>query len=199
MSKCIKFGVVIIGSMLLSHIANAADSSPVVAKCENFVDVKSKSRQEFDSTIFLQVSGILENQGAGSFDVAYEAPKSVCEVESFDNAGSQVTILHSPWKKADATLLYRVLIKSPAEQREILVVYDGIVANVAKEDCFHVSEKRNGVVSWYAIYKDQPTYTVVKGLVTAILADQAKPLLAVKWSADGKELEQVTYDNSRLK
>jgi len=199
MSKCLKFSLMILGSVLLGNAASAAEPAAAATKCENFADIKSKSRQEFDSTVLLQVSGMLENQGPTSFDVAYEAPKSACEVESFDNAGSQVSIVRSPWKKGDATLLYRIVVKSPAEQREFLVVYDGIVSNVAKEDCFHVSEKRNGMVSWYAVFKDQPTYAAVKALVVGILTDDAKPLLAVKWSADSKDLQQVVYDHSRLK
>lgn len=46
---------------------------------------------------------------------------------------------------------------------EVLVVYSGIAAAIAGNGpVVHVSEKRDAIISWYAMYRDESTYPAVK-------------------------------------
>lgn len=96
----------------------------------------------------------------------------------------------------------RIFCSSTTRQlpREVLVLYSGTVGLVLKGEAFHVTEKtRDGVISFYAMFKEEPTYLAVKELAMSILAASAKPLLAVRWPAGAKEGEIVAFDSSKLK
>jgi hypothetical protein len=64
--------------------------------------------------------------------------------------------------------------------------------------CFHPSETRKGIVSWYAMLGEQPSYAAVKKTVTVIFDGSAKPLQALRWPP-GKGGVVVAFDNNRLK
>ncbi|WP_153067368.1 hypothetical protein [Steroidobacter cummioxidans] len=168
------------------------------ATCKKLPPAKGKSRQRFDATSFMVVAGELEAQGEKNFRLAYEPPKGECLVERIDLAGQNVTAIYNPWEKGTQTLLYRFVTEDKA--REMLVLYNSLVGLVAKGGYgFHVSETRNGIVSFYAMFKEEPTYEAVKNIASEILSESAKPLLAVRWPEGAKEGEVVAFDSSRLK
>lgn len=146
------------------------------------------------------VAGELEAQGESRFHLEFSPPSSECQVELFDVADAKVTAIASSFQKGSSTVLYRFALVRPTGKSEVLVLYSGTAALVAgKGDVFHVSEDRDGVISWYAMFRDTPSYPVVKELVQRIIDGGAKPLLAVRWPAGAKEGEMVAYDSKRLK
>jgi hypothetical protein len=145
------------------------------------------------------VAGELEAQGEKDFRLKYAVPDSECLVERFDLADGKVNAIFSPWAKGPQTLLYRFVAGTPEEPREVLVLYSGTVGLALKGQAFHVTEKRAGIVSFYAMFKEEPTYQATKELATSILSGSAKPLLAVRWPEGAKEGEIVAFDSSRLK
>jgi hypothetical protein len=158
------------------------------------------SRQRFESTALMTVAADLESQGEADFHLKYDQPTAECLVESFAVSDARVTARYSPWEKGLSTLTYRFLVQRPTGSSEVLVVYSGMASFVSGGGyVFHVSEERDGVVSWYAMYRDDPAYTAVRSLVQDIVAGTAKPLLAVRWPKGAKKAEVVVYDTKRLK
>jgi hypothetical protein len=49
------------------------------------------------------------------------------------------------------------------------------------------------------MFRDQPTYAVLKPLVTSILNGSAPPLATVRWPAGAVEPVIEAYDTKRLK
>jgi hypothetical protein len=146
------------------------------------------------------VAAELESQGEAKFHLAFAPPSSECQVESFGDATSKVIAIASPLEKGPSTILYRFLVERPGSKNEVLVLYSGTAALVAgKGEVIHVSEERNGVVSWYAMYREAPAYPLVRKLVEEIVDGRAKPLMAVRWPAGAKEGEVLTFDSKRLK
>jgi hypothetical protein len=148
---------------------------------------KGKSRQRVDLKAFMLVATELEMQGQRNFDLRYEPPNSECLVENVGLEGGEVQVVYNPWQKGEQTLLYR-FAGVGEDSREVLVLYNGRVGLLLKGgDAFHVSEARHGTVSFYAMYKEEPTYQVVKALAAEIFKGDAKPLLAVRWpEGDGE-------------
>jgi len=70
---------------------------------------------------------------------------------------------------------------------------------IAKKDVFFVVEERKGSISYYAMFRDQPTYAALKPVVTGILDGSAQPLATVRWPAGAKEPVIDAYDSKRLK
>lgn len=145
------------------------------------------------------VAAELEAQGEKDFRLKYDPPASECLVERFTLANGTASAIYSPWAKGTQTLLYRFVTETPEESREVLVLYSGTVGLVTKGQAFHVTETRAGIVSFYAMFKEEPTYQAAKELATAIISASAKPLLAVRWPEGAKEGEIVAFDSSRLK
>jgi hypothetical protein len=79
------------------------------------------------------------------------------------------------------------------------VIYDGMASLMAKRPVFFLVEERAGSISYYAMFRDQPTFVALKPLVTSILDGSAKPLATVRWPAGAKEPAMDAYDTSRLK
>jgi hypothetical protein len=194
--------VVVVASLLLvtSFFARAQEARAIPdSPCKEAPLAKGKSRQRFDATAFMVVAGKLEAQGEKNFRLEYDPPAAECLVERFDVAGREVSAIHNPWEKGIQTLLYRFLAETPEGTREVLVLYNGTVGLVAKGQAFHVTETRAGVVSFYAMFKEQPTYQAAKELPASIFSASAKPLLAVRWPEGAKEGEVVAFDGSKLK
>jgi hypothetical protein len=179
--------------------AQEAQSLPETS-CKVAPPAKGKSRQRFDATAFMVVANELEAQGEKNFRLKYDPPAEECLVERFDAAGMSVSATYSPRAKGVQTLLYRFVADTPQGSREVLVLYSGTVGLVLKGEAFHVTEKtRDGVISFYAMFKEEPTYQAVKELAMSILSASVKPLLAVRWPAGAKEGEVVAFDDSKLK
>lgn len=184
------------GPPLLIH---AQSHGPIpAAECERAPPMKGKSRQRFDSTSFMVVAGELEAQGEENFRLIYEPPTAECLVERIVLSGHKLAATYNPREKGAQTLLYRFVAED--NSREVLVLYSGMVGLVAKGGHgFHVSETRGGIVSFYAMFKEQPTYEAAKTIAADILSGSAKPLLAVRWPEGAKEGEVVAFDDARLK
>jgi hypothetical protein len=130
----------------------------------------------------------------------YAPPKAHCIVETFPAGEASVAAGYSPWEKGISTLLYRFTVSRPEGPSEILVLYSGLASLMAGGGLvFHVSEERQGVVSWYAMYAQEPAYPDVKALAERIARGEAKPLMAVTWPKGAKEGEIVAFDSKRLK
>ena len=173
---------------------------PSIQPCTGPVITEGKSRQRFDAQALMMVAAELEAQGEARFHLEFAPPASECQVESFDVADAKIVGIASPIQKGPSTVLYRFIVERPTGKSEVLVIYSGTAAVFAgKGEVVHVSEERDGVVSWYAMFRDVPAYPPVKELVKRIVGGDAKPLLAVRWPAGAKEGEMVAYDSKRLK
>jgi len=177
-----------------------AAETDAIAPCAGVSEIKSKSRQLNHLGTMMVTLLILEKQGEAEFRPKYAAPASSCLLEKFDVAGTSVNAIYTPFEKGAHTLLYRFTAQSAEEAREILVVYDGDASLTYKKgDVFQVVEKRKGNISYYEMFRDQPTYTVVKPIVTSIIDGSAKPLVTVRWPPGAKEPVIDAFDTKRLK
>jgi len=184
---------------LLAAHAWSAEPVATVADCEGITDVKSRSRQLFESKVLMPILLILEAKGEVRFHLTYARPARQCVFDKFDVAGSAVQAIYAPLEKAsDPTLHWRFLV-SGAEPREILVLYDGTAAAMAEKDVFYVAEERQRKISFYAMFRDQPTYAALKPIAVSIVDGSAKPLALVRWPQGEKESVIETYDSKRLK
>ena len=171
-----------------------------LAACASQPLAKGKSRQRFDSTALMTVAGVLESQGEADFHIKFGAPGTECLLETFDVGTVKVRASYSAFEKGESTLLYRFVANEAPNSTEVLVIYSGLAALVAnKGPVFHVSQEKDGVISWYAMYREEPTYAATRGLVNDILAGKTQPLLAVRWPKGAKEGEVVAFDSKRLK
>lgn len=183
----------------LSGTVHAADAP----SCETTSTAKERAAERFDQAGLMMVATLLEQQGEANFHLKYAQPKSQCIADSFKVGGATVTVMYSPWQKGPSTLLYRVNVTRSSDgggTTDILVIYDGVTSLSAGAGLmFHVSEEHQGVISWYAMYREEPSLADVKALATRIVEGKAKPLLAVTWPKGAKEGELVAIDSARLK
>jgi hypothetical protein len=189
-------------SVLLSQncsIAAAVEGGDLQV-CTSPPNSKGASRPRDDLISLMMVAKELESQGEADFHLKYDAPKSPCVVETFDVASTKVTAIANPFEKGLSTLLYRFVVERPDGPSDILFIYSGFTALLLdKGNVFHVSEERDGVISWYMMYRDEPTYAAAKALAQDIVADRASPLMAVRWPRGAKEGSIVALDKKRLK
>ncbi|MGO9931717.1 MAG: hypothetical protein ACLPV8_07880 [Steroidobacteraceae bacterium] len=120
-------------------------------------------------------------------------------METFAVSDATVTARYNAWEKGLSTLLYRFSVDRPSGETEVLVIYSGTASFLKGGYIFHVSDEKDGVISWYAMFGDEPPYFAVKALVEQIIGGTAKPLLAVRWPKGAKEGELVAFDDKRLK
>jgi len=179
--------------------ATAAEAE-AIAPCAGVTEVKSKSRPLNHLGTMMVTLLVLEKQGEAEFRPKYAAPASACLLEKFDVAGTAVNAIYTPFEKGDHTLNYRFTAGTAEEAREILVVYDGNASLTYKKgDVFQVVEKRRADISFYAMFRDQPTYAALKPIVTSIIDGSAKPLVTVRWPPGAKEPVIDAFDTKRLK
>lgn len=172
-----------------------------VKPCSSPPPTRGKLRERFDAMALLIVSAQLETQGEADFHLKYEAPAEECLVESFTVGELSVRARYNKWQKGTSTLLYRFTVERLDGTTEVLVLYSGFASVFASGSgyVFHVAEERDGVISWYAMFKKEPTYPGVRTLVERIIAGGARPLMAVRWPAGAKEAVIEAYDTGRLK
>jgi hypothetical protein len=180
---------------------SAPSKAEEIPACAAITEVKSKSRPLFSGETLMVSLLLLEKQGEADFRPKYAPPTSTCLLEKFDVAGTSVNAVYSPFEKGEQqTLHYRFVAQSADEAREVLVVYDSLASlTYGKGDVFLVIENRKGNISYYAMFRDQPTYAAVKPIVTSIIDGSAKPLATVHWPAGAKEPAIDAYDAKRLK
>jgi hypothetical protein len=147
----------------------------------------------------MAVARELESQGEANFRLKYAAPTTECLVETFTISDATVTARYNAWEKGPSTLLYRFSADRPTGKSDVLVLYSGTASLLKGGYVFHVSEENDGIISWYAMFSDDPPYPVIKALVEQIVSGTAKPLLAVRWPKGAKESELVAFDDKRLK
>lgn len=183
-----------------ASIATAESSLVAITDCSGVTDIKSKSRQLFEGKTLMVTLAMLEAQGEAQFRPKYSEPASQCVFERFEIAGNPVTAIYSPFEKGEQTLHYRFLSAVGGESREVVVLYDGLTSLVAKKGLiFFVAENRGGKISYYAMYRDQPSYAALKPLVVSVLDGSAAPLATVRWPKGEKEPVIDAYDSKRLK
>ena len=182
-------------ALLAGGLAQGADA---VAPCSGVTDAKSKARQLFDGKTLMVSLSSLEAQGEAKFHPTFAPPSSQCVYEKFDAGTSPVEAIYSPFEKGEHTLHWRFTTVTP-EPREIVVIYDGMASFIAKKDVSFVVEERKGSISYYAMFRDQPTYVALKPVVSGILDGSAQPLATVRWPAGAKEPVIDAYDSKRLK
>jgi len=194
-----KRGIALLIAGLLAGHAWGADPAPPVTDCAGITDVKSKSRPLFEQKALMPVLMMLEGKGEAHFHPEYAPPASQCVFEKFDVAGSAVQAIYSPLEKGpNPTLLWHFQV-SGADARELLVLYDGTAAVMAKKEVFYVVEERKGTISYYAMFRDQPTYAALKPIAVSIVDGSAQPLAAVRWPPGAKEPVIDAFDSKRLK
>lgn len=166
--------------------------------CAGVAELKSKSRQIYESKALMPQLMMLQGQGEAKFHPAFAPPRSQCNFEKFEAAGNAVDALHTPFEKlGDPTLLWQ-FVTAGAEPRTIHVIHDPVTSLMNKKDVFFVVEERQGKISHYAIFRDQPTFAALKPLVTGILDGSLQPLSVVHWPAGAKEPMIDSFDK-RLK
>jgi hypothetical protein len=186
--------------LAVSSAVTAQQAAGAVAACAGVTDVKSKSRQYFDGQTLMTSLLVMQGQGEKEFGPKYAPPKSECLLETFDVAGVPVAAIYSPFEKGDSALHYRFTIATASENREILVYYDSLATLMSKKDAiFFVIENRKGNISYYAMFRDQPTYVSLKPVIVAVVDGNAKPLATVRWPPGAKEPVIDAYDTKRLK
>jgi len=181
--------------------SHAEDAVSLPSKtCESRPAEKGKSQQRFDAVALMVVANELETQGEAAFHLHYDAPSAECMLETFAVGDVVAKVHYNPWEKGTSTLHYRIELARPHGNTEVLVLHSGISAMASGGGyMFHVSEERDGVISWYAMFRNVPAYSEVKTLVEQIANGSATPLLAVRWPAGAKEAEVIAYDSQRLK
>jgi hypothetical protein len=195
------FGILIFLSCMMTAVVHGAESTATVAStCTEAPPVKAKAKERFDLVTFMTVARILESQSESNFHLKYSNPSSHCIVETFSVDGTSISAGYSAWEKGLSTLVYRFSVSRSSGNSEILLLYSGMASLTAGDGLvFHLSEERQGVISWYAMFRDEPAFVDVKALVEKIVRGDAKPLLAVTWRKGAKEGEIVAFDDSRLK
>jgi hypothetical protein len=194
-----KQGLALLIAGLLAGQAWGADSAASVPDCAGITDVKSKSRPLLEQKALMPVLLMLEGKGEAHFHPEYAPPASQCVFEKFEVAGAAVQAIYSPLEKDPQPTLHWRFQLSGAEARELLVFYDGAAAFMAKKDVFYVVEERKGVISYYAMFRDQPTYAALKPIAVSIFDGSAQPLAAVRWPPGEKEPVIDAFDSKRLK
>jgi hypothetical protein len=181
-------------------LAGPAMAEGEAPDCAALPELKSKSRQTFESQVLMTSLLVLQSQGEAEFTPKYSKPSSECVLERFDVANVAVVALYSPFEKGEATLHYRFRAGTAPEAREVLVIYDGVAGALAKKgQVFKVVEDRAGTISYYGVFRDQPTYAALKPMVMGILDGSAAPLATVRWPKGQKEPVMDAYDSKRLK
>jgi hypothetical protein len=199
MKRMETLGLVAMALLFSAGRASAESEIKAVLDCAGIPDIKSKSRQLFEGKTLMVSLSMLEAQGEAHFRPKYPEPASECVFERFDLAGKPVTAVYSPFEKGEQTLHYRFLGEVGGESREVVVLYDGMTSLVAKKTVFFVIENRGGRISYYAMFREQPSYAALKPLVTSILDGSAAPLATVHWPKGEKEAVIDAYDTTRLK
>jgi hypothetical protein len=181
-------------------LAGPALSQGEAPDCGGLPELKSKSRQTFESHVLMTSLLVLQSQGEAGFTPKYTKSPGECVLERFDIANIPVVALYSPFEKGEATLHYRFRAGTGADAREVLVIYDGVAGAMAKKgQVFKVVEDRAGTISYYGLFRDQPTYAALKPLVTGIVDGSAAPLATVRWPKGEKEPVIDAYDAKRVK
>ena len=186
----------ILFAALMTAAANADEAT--VAPCADLTEPKSKSRQFFEGKILMTNLLALEAKGEAKFHPAFAQPAQQCLFGKFDVAGTGVDAIHSKFEPGEATLLFR-FATAGSDARNIFVIYDGMASFMSKKTVFFIVEERAGAISYYAMFREQPTFAALKPLITGIVEGSAKPLARVRWPAGAKEPEIDAYDTSRLK
>ncbi len=186
-------------SALVPYARAEDPAAPSMVPCAGPPTGKGKARLRFESGPLMAVAGELESQGEANFHLKYAAPAAECVVETFAVSDATVTARYNAWEKGLSTLLYRFSVDRPSGETEVLVIYSGTASFLKGGYIFHVSDEKDGVISWYAMFGDEPPYFAVKALVEQIIGGTAKPLLAVRWPKGAKEGELVAFDDKRLK
>jgi hypothetical protein len=199
MANQIKLAVAI-SMFAIALNVSAAQGASAITDCAGITDIKSKSRESSAASTLMVSLLTIEKQGEADFRPKYAAPASECVFQKFEVAGVSVSAIYTPFAKGESTLHYRFAAAGSDEPREIIVVYDALASLVAKKgEIFFVIENRKGSISYYAMYRDQPTYAVLKPVVVSILDGTAKPLATVHWPAGAKEPVIDAFDSKRLK
>lgn len=189
-------------TLLLGMAGNAFATEPPAAAplaCAEAPAKKGRAAERLDGAALMLVATELEKQGGADFHLKYAKPAILCVADTFQAGGTTVTAAYSPWQKGLSTLLYRLTFARADGPGEILVLYSGTASLLAGGGLmFHVSEERQGVISWYAMFREEPSLADVKALAERIVQHRAKPLLAVRWPAGAKEGEIVAADGDRL-
>lgn len=141
----------------------------------------------------------LETQGRENPVPEYTAPGSSCIAEHFIVGDTQVLMASAGFYKDLQTLHYKIAFKDGEEIRTVLVLYNAMVSSVyGGGHYFAVSETRGASTSFYEVYKTQPTHADLKALVTTIVREKAKPLIAGEFRKDDWEFYITAYDKTRL-
>jgi hypothetical protein len=141
---------------------------------------------------------LLEKQGEAKFHPTYSPPASECLFEKFEVAGAPVEAAHAPFVKDEHTLHWRFR-SSGAEPREVLVIYDGTTSLMVKKEVFFVIEERSAKIHYYAMFREQPTFAVLKPMIAGILDGGVTPLATVRWPPGAKEPVIDAIDSKRVK
>jgi len=179
-----------------AQCANAADG---IADCPDSTDVSSKSRPYWKGDTLMAALLILQGKGEAKFHLEDAAPKNECVFEKFEVAGVAVEAIRSPYKKSAESIRTWRFRAEGAEPRDVLVLYDGTASMMANKEVFFVAEERKGGISYYAMFRDQPTFAVLKPMVMSILDGGASPLATVRWPPGAIEPVIDAYDTKRLK
>lgn len=186
---------------IFAPAVHGATLPPTAPACAEAPAVKGRARERFESVVLMTIAKEVEGQGEANFHLRYAKPSALCLVETFSVGNTLIAAEHSPFVKGLSTLLYRFSIARPDGNSEVLVLYSGMAALIAGggDHVFHVSEERQGVISWYAIYANEPGYEHAKALAERIVRGQARPLMAVTWPKGAREGAVVDFDAARLK
>lgn len=142
----------------------------------------------------MMIAASVEAEGEKNFHVNFDTPSAECQVERFNAGGMTVVAYAVPELKGKGVnaLLYKFVVSRPEGDSTILVIR-GITALLlpGRSSSMHVSEERNGVISWYAMYREIPSYAAVRAVAERVAKGSMEPLLSVRWPPGAREPEIV--------
>ena len=186
--------------LALLCLGGTAVAAEPVAPCDPKPPEGRASREGFRFTPLMAVANQLEKQGEHHFHLQYAPPATECDAGAFTAGEATITMHRATGPHDGASLAWRLVVARADGPTEILAIYDpiGTLLNDEKP-FFHVSEERAGVISWYALYDEEPSASTVRTLATHIVEGSAKPLFSVTWEPGKIEGTIVAFDSKRLK
>src|SRR5215510_2199219 len=121
--------LILFGTLLPAAMpVNAGTDLDGMKPCQQLPNVRGKARQVYKLQDFVILTAMLEEQGEAHFRPQFTAPQSECLRERFTAGAANVSAVYSPWEKDEQTVHYRFLSGTGDEQREVLVLYNGLAS-----------------------------------------------------------------------
>jgi len=190
--------VLTIATLLLPARPAEAIDLTKIDQCDDAVQPRKKAKTHNKGMVFAMLIASLEEQGRGDLIPAYEPLTSQCLLSPFETKAGKVQAVFSPFAKGMQTLHYRFIMGVGNDEREFLVLYNGIASLIDGGSIFYVTETKKGTTRFYAAYKGQPRHKDLKKLIRKIAEGKTESLIEVDWPETSKEMLVHKYSSKKL-